>query len=775
MLEYDSQYDGYRFFIPTNIFPRYGIEPENENAVDGAQVVSTVSQAGTYISVKLNSSKTSFLECVSHKELAKVKPDLVTYSSKEEPKLENDFVVIVKDQSHLELSAHLSSQDPVADAPVLSNLLTINFRPTLDLTSTRPKELIFLIDRSGSMDSCVETLKDALQLYLSSLPSSGQNNDYPIYFNFVSFGSKYKFLWPHSRLLNEQSFKDARTFIKSINADFGGTEILDPLVEILNQLKTPGYFRYLGLTNSKTIDHEIIVLTDGEVFNVSEIFKTLKKMVSSLNNEGNGITRVHSFGVGDSVSHSLLDSLAKAGGGIKQTVLVKERMELKISKLLQIILSPCVIGATVYWSLKDKEKKIDGEDEFEMLEGYGEPLSFKLGKLMEVDTYDKGHLITPNTGLLPIFSKNDSKMYIFVDDASLVAPSVKIQLLLDDGSTKTFEAPVVQDESYDNEKFLFVGGGRSLLRTFSDEKDAEENENEENEILQSTDKSKRDKFCELIGETFGLVSPWTSLLALENKIKDKNREFESDNDISNDSKLGENIIFESDFGSSYYLPLRMQCLQYLRSSPKPFNRSSAKIRSRIRSNNSYIVDKCAALTIPTTSTIDSMKDCLGRASNFVLKSVFLRNKQPEDNMNKQPEDNMNELSTSAPPLELPPKTLLETAYQDLSIITLACNFDGSFDVSTDLYQLLSPAHSQPPLSTIETSKNPKVQGYVALAVSVFLKALESRTKDSEIEFGSALILLLEKVNKYVDQAYGKDTQKLEQDRKTLEDLFKINN
>ena len=130
-MEYDIQYDGYRFFIPTYIFPRYGPEIVNKNSIAAPLSTDPTSQHGTFISVKLNSPKGKTIESVSHKDSAKVTSDSVTYVGQEKPKLENDFVVIIKDQQNKELTAHLSNWGPIPESPVLSNLLTINLRPEI--------------------------------------------------------------------------------------------------------------------------------------------------------------------------------------------------------------------------------------------------------------------------------------------------------------------------------------------------------------------------------------------------------------------------------------------------------------------------------------------------------------------------------------------------------------------------------------------------------------------------------------------------------------------
>ena len=60
-----------------------------------------------------------------------------------------------------------------------------------DSFELEPQEFIFLIDRSGSMyqgDKAIKTAKEALKLFLHSLPDGS-------FFNVVSFGTNFEYLF----------------------------------------------------------------------------------------------------------------------------------------------------------------------------------------------------------------------------------------------------------------------------------------------------------------------------------------------------------------------------------------------------------------------------------------------------------------------------------------------------------------------------------------------------------------------------------------------------
>lgn len=84
-------------------------------------------------------------------------------------------------------------------------------------------EYIFLLDRSGSMSG--ERIKKAVEsliIFLKSLPEDS-------YFNVISFGHYFDKLYPESQKLNKNNIKEAIENIKVMDADHGGTEILQPL------------------------------------------------------------------------------------------------------------------------------------------------------------------------------------------------------------------------------------------------------------------------------------------------------------------------------------------------------------------------------------------------------------------------------------------------------------------------------------------------------------------------------------------------------------------
>ena len=85
------------------------------------------------------------------------------------------------------------------------------------------KEYIFLIDRSGSMRYTIELAREALTLFLYSLPAGSR-------FNVCSYGTQYEFMFQERSVdYTDENLQLAVAQIATFTANFGGTRIFEPL------------------------------------------------------------------------------------------------------------------------------------------------------------------------------------------------------------------------------------------------------------------------------------------------------------------------------------------------------------------------------------------------------------------------------------------------------------------------------------------------------------------------------------------------------------------
>lgn len=160
--------------------------------------------------------------------------------------------------------------------------------PNFSLPAYRP-EIVFVVDRSGSMKRNIATLISAMKLHLGSLPIG-------VRFNICSFGLTYSLLWPKSMPYTQDNLAAALRHTESFSAGMGGTEIFAAIEATIQQ-------RYAD------IPCEIMLLTDGDIWHPEKLFEYLNQQVEL----SKGSLRLFSLGIRDAVSSALIEGVARAG------------------------------------------------------------------------------------------------------------------------------------------------------------------------------------------------------------------------------------------------------------------------------------------------------------------------------------------------------------------------------------------------------------------------------------------------------------------------------
>ena len=149
------------------------------------------------------------------------------------------------------------------------------------------------------------------------------------HFNIVGFGSSFEMLFPESRAYNDQSLTEASQHVKQLRADLGGTEILAPLKAVLEKKPNP------------ELPRQVFLLTDGQVSNTEAVISLVRKH--------SGTTRVFTFGIGAGASHHLVRGVARAGEGAAELIYPGERIEGKVLRQLEKAMTPALSDVKVDW------------------------------------------------------------------------------------------------------------------------------------------------------------------------------------------------------------------------------------------------------------------------------------------------------------------------------------------------------------------------------------------------------------------------------------------
>ncbi|XP_075043000.1 von Willebrand factor A domain-containing protein 5A-like [Mixophyes fleayi] len=226
---------------------------------------------------------------------------------------------------------------PASSGSIMSeSVVMLNFYPSFPEAQEQSScgEFIFVVDRSGSMECAmnsepnaplrIQSAKETLVLLLKSLPLG-------CYFNIFGFGSHFESFFPESVQYTQTSMEEAVKKVNEMDANFGGTEILQPLHKIY---KTAG-----------RSDHprQLFVFTDGEVGNTKDVIAEVQKNAHN--------HRCFTFGIGEGASTSLIKGMARAGSGTCEFITGKDRMQPKVLRALKCSLQPTVKDVSLTWTL----------------------------------------------------------------------------------------------------------------------------------------------------------------------------------------------------------------------------------------------------------------------------------------------------------------------------------------------------------------------------------------------------------------------------------------
>ncbi|KAF2458771.1 von Willebrand factor type A domain-containing protein [Lineolata rhizophorae] len=356
-LKHDAEVDGIRFTIPTAIAPRYGSYPGDLTQSDATPArgeaikitVDAIMAENSFIKEMQSPSHPIAVSMGATSDVPDAHPQMHKASARlslGEAGLDKDFVLQIVAKDSGVPKAILETHPTIPNQRALMTTLV----PKFALPSEKP-EIVFICDRSGSMNGKIETVISALEVFLKSLPVG-------VKFNICSFGSRHSFLWKTSKTYSQSSLNEAIRHVKRFKADYGGTEMLEPLRDTIKH-------RYSDMPL------EVMLLTDGEIWNQAELFSHLNEQVL----EAKQPIRVFTLGIGTFVSHALIEGIARSGNGFSQAVLEGEKLDSKVVRMLKGALSPHITDYTLEIQYGDDSTT---DDDFDIVEKVSDCLKVNL-------------------------------------------------------------------------------------------------------------------------------------------------------------------------------------------------------------------------------------------------------------------------------------------------------------------------------------------------------------------------------------------------------------
>jgi Ca-activated chloride channel family protein len=183
-----------------------------------------------------------------------------------------------------------------------------------------PKELVFVIDRSGSQNGLPLTKAKETMLWI--LDHMNPNDTFQV----VSFSSSTEMLFDRPQRASVETKRQARAYINALRAN-GGTMMAEAVQRIT---QIPADDNRLRI---------VTFMTDGYIGNDFEVIDLVRRL--------RGTSRWFPFGTGNSVNRFLLENMARYGGGETEYVLLNEPGEVVAKKFYERIASPVLTDVSL--------------------------------------------------------------------------------------------------------------------------------------------------------------------------------------------------------------------------------------------------------------------------------------------------------------------------------------------------------------------------------------------------------------------------------------------
>ncbi len=221
--------------------------------------------------------------------------------------------------------------------------------PQLQATATLPREMVFVLDISGSMaGTSIIQAKGAISLALSRLKASDR-------FNIIVFSNDASALFSKSKPASVNHLAQAQAFVDGLAAG-GGTEMREALILALD-----------GSSHHELL-RQVVFLTDGAVSNESELFELINARL--------GDSRFFTVGIGSAPNSYFMSRAAALGRGTFTYIGDQAEVSEKMTELFTKIENPAITDLKINIDKKGADVEIYPSPLPDLY--YGEPLTLAL-------------------------------------------------------------------------------------------------------------------------------------------------------------------------------------------------------------------------------------------------------------------------------------------------------------------------------------------------------------------------------------------------------------
>jgi len=235
--------------------------------------------------------------------------------------MNQDFVLTWRPLAGSEPSAAVFSETVAGDTHGLLMLVPPS-APDNTQTTTQAKEVIYVVDTSGSMGGVsMEQARQSLSYAVSLLAPQDR-------FNIIEFNSTSRRFFPNAVAASQQNTQRAQHSISQL-ASGGGTEMLPALQQALAHQAPEGFVR------------QVIFITDGAIGNEAALFAEIHNTL--------GNNRLFTVGIGSAPNSHFMRKAAEFGRGRYTYIGSVDHVKQTMMQLLDSLSRPQLTDITIRW------------------------------------------------------------------------------------------------------------------------------------------------------------------------------------------------------------------------------------------------------------------------------------------------------------------------------------------------------------------------------------------------------------------------------------------